>query len=406
MKNNYLKINNLKHLFLFLVVFGLAACTSSDDDGSEPIVEQFNDPIVLDCNFFQEARVLTDDPYAPVDYIVTCRMHITAPIKIEPGVVIEFEEDAGLETDDFHTADGSLSAVGTAEKPIIFRGTQNNKGWWRGIMFDSNSTLNELTHTQVLDAGGKPFNSNGDKGAVHVYASSRLKMTNSLISNSESYGLNATYTSSIITLENNRFTNNNAPAVVNPGYLNAINNTNLYSGNTSDFVYINPYGEEITSPTTWSKIDVPYSVVSNAVKSIRVRDLLTIQPGVVIEFGAETELHIHEDGGGLKAVGTSTDPIIFTGVSKVPKAWKGIRVYSEHAENKIAHAEIHYSGLGAPQGNVWLWYESLLNIHDVKFMNINGCAINYRVLTGQGSNPNLTIGENVTVDNGCVTNVW
>lgn len=405
MKNNYLKINSLKHLFLLLILFGLTACTS-DDDGSEPIGEQFNDPIVLDCNFFKEARVLTDDPLAPVDYIVTCKMHVSAPIKIEPGVVIEFEENAGLDIDDFNTADGSLNAVGTANKPIVFRGTQNNKGWWRGIMFDSNSTLNELTHVFVEDAGGLAFNSNGDRGAVHLYANSRLKITNSTISNSDTYGLNAVYTGSVLAVQNSKFINNNAPAVVNPGYLNAINNTNLYAGNTNDFVFVNPYGEEIKSPTTWSKIDVPYSVMSNAVKSIRVRDLLTIQPGVVIEFGAETELHIHEDGGGLKAVGTPTDPIIFTGVSKVPKAWKGIRVYSEHAENKIAHAEIHYSGLGAPQGNVWLWYESLLNIHDVKFMNINGCAINYRVLTGEPGNPNLHIGSNVTADNGCVTNIW
>ena len=87
MKSNYLKINNIKHFFLLFILLGLGACTS-DDEGSDPIVEQFNDPIVLDCNFFKEARVLTDDPFAPVDYIVTCRMHITAQIKLVPGVVI------------------------------------------------------------------------------------------------------------------------------------------------------------------------------------------------------------------------------------------------------------------------------------------------------------------------------
>lgn len=406
MKNIHLLQNKtIRFLFIFSILLTFSACTS-DDDSSDPILEEFNEPIVLDCNFFQQPRVLTNDPLAPVDYVVTCVMQVRAAITVEPGVVIEFRENAGLNIDDFHTADGSLKAIGTADKPIVFRGVNNTKGYWRGIMFDSASTLNELTHSFVEDAGGQSFNSNNDKGAVHVYASSRLKMTNSLISNSESYGLNATYTSSIITLENNRFTNNNAPAVVNPGYLNAINNTNLYSGNTSDFVFIDPYGEEIKTPTTWYKIDVPYSVISNAIKNIRVRDILTIQPGVVIEFGAETQLLIYEDGGGIKAIGTAAEPIIFTGVSKVPKAWRGINISSEHAVNEIAYAEIQYSGLNAPQGNVWLWYESLLNIHNVKFTNISGCGINYRVLTGQGSNPNLTIGENVTVDNGCVTNIW
>lgn len=402
--------NLLKTTFLATGLFFISSCSTDDDsnDGGDPIL-QTDPPIILDCNYFSNNpnAVLEDNPNAAVDYIVKCVMHIASSVKIEPGVVIEFEEDAGFEIDDFHTADGSLSAIGTSDKPIILRGTQSNKGWWRGIMFDSNSTLNELKYTQVLDAGGKPFNSNGDKGAVHVYAGSRLKMTNSLVSNSESYGFNATYTSSIITLENNIFTNNDAPAVVNPGYLNAINNTNLYSGNTSDFVYINPYGEEVKTPTTWYKIDVPYSVISTAVKHIRVRDILTIEPGVLIEFGQGTYLNIHEDGGGLKAVGTENDPIIFTGVSKVSKAWKGIYIGSKHAENEIAFAEIQYSGLDAPQGNIWLWYESLLSIHNVNFMGINDCGINYRVLTGQPTNPNLTMGENITAEGGgCTSNIW
>src|SRR5690606_16346996 len=182
MKNNYLKIDSLKHFFLLFILVGLGACTS-DDEGSDPIVEQFNDPIVLDCDFFQQARVLTDDPFAPVDYIITCNMQVTAPIKIEPGVVIEFEQNAGLDIDDYHTANGSLSAIGTADKPIILRGVQKTKGWWRGIMFDTESHLNELTYVQIEDAGGMSFNSNGDKGAVHVFADSQLKMTNSTISN-------------------------------------------------------------------------------------------------------------------------------------------------------------------------------------------------------------------------------
>lgn len=406
MKNvNLFNNRAIRYLFIFSILGLFSACTS-DDDSSDPILEEFNEPIVLDCNFFKEARVLTNDPYAPVDYIVTCVMHVTAPIKIEPGVVIEFEEDAGLEVDDFHTANGSISAMGTSTEPIIMRGTANNRGWWRGLMIDSNSTLNELNHTQIFDAGGKSFNSNNDKGAIIVWADSRLKMTNSLVSNSDSYGINATYTSSILTIENNKFTNNKAPAVVNPGYLNAMNNTNQFSGNIDDFVYVDPYGEPIKTPTTWYKLDVPYSVISNAVKQVIVRDLLTIQPGVEIEFGAETSLLIHEDGGGIKAVGTSADPIIFSAVSKVAKAWKGIYVSSEHAVNEIGHAEIRYSGLNAPQANIWLWYNSFLNVHNVKFMSFNGCGINYRLLTGQSSNPNLTIGDNVTADNGCTTNIW
>lgn len=407
MKSTNIFKNLLKTTFLATGLFFISSCSTDDDLNDGGNLNQTDPPIVLDCDFFKEDRVLTKNPNAAVDYLITCVMPVRADIVIEPGVVIEFEQDAGIEIDDFNIPKASLSAIGTSDKPVIFRGVKKEKGYWRGIMFDSNSPSNKLIYTRVEYAGGKAFNSNGDLGAVHVYASGRLVMENTSVSNSKSYGLNVVYTNANITLNNNTFSSNNAPAVVNPGYLDALNNTNDYKGNESDFVYVNPYGQEITKPSTWHKINVPYQVISNAVKHIRVKDLLTIEPGVMIEFGQGTYINVHEDGGGLKAVGTENDPIIFTGTSKVSKAWKGIYINSKHAENEIAFAEIQYSGLDAPQGNVWLWYNSLLNIHNVKFKGINGCGINYRLNTGQTPNPNLTIGENITVEeNGCIENSW
>lgn len=405
MQKNFRLQNVLPACVLFTGLL-LASCTKEktptpggkDDPaiGTEP-------PIELDCDYFKEDRILVDNPNAPVDYVIKCVMPVYADIKIEAGVVIEFEQDAGIEIDDFNIPKASLSAIGTSEKPVVFRGVKKEKGYWRGIMFDSNSPDNKLIHTRVEDAGGRAFSSNGDLGAVHVYASGQLTMENTQVTNSKSYGLNATYTKASLTLTNNTFTKNNAPAVVNPGYLDALNSTNDYKGNTSDFVEVDPYGEEITKPSTWHKINVPYRVLSNAVKHIRVRNLLTIEPGVLIEFGPETYLNIYEDGGGLKAVGTSSEPIIFTGVSKVAKAWKGIYIESKHPETEIAYAEIHYSGVDAPRGNIWLWYESLLNIHNVKFSNINGCGINMR----SNNDGNLTIGPNVTVEGeGCVSHTY
>lgn len=398
---------------VILGIMFLASCSQQDDDNQpeqpdDPVV--INPPIVLDCNYFKEDRILVDDPNAPVDYIINCVIPVRADIKIEPGVVIEFSQDAGIDIDDFNIPSASLDAEGTLEKPIIFRGIEKLSGYWRGIMFNSNSPKNKLIHAKVEYAGGKEFNSNGDKGAVHVYASGVLSMQNTEITNSKTYGLNATYGSSTITLQNNKFKSNDAPVIIAPPYLNAVNNTNDYTGNASDFVEIKPYTYTISQPTTWQKVNVPYKVLSGSVKFIRTTALLTVQPGVKVVWGSEMGLHIDEDGGGIKAIGTSADPIIFTGESTVPKAWKGIQVYSKHAQNEIAHVEMHYSGLGGPLSgvsNVWLWYESVLNIHNVKFFNIANCAINYRLLTGQTYNPNLTIGPNIEISpEGCQTSTW
>lgn len=397
--------NRFKFAILATTIASLSF-TSCESDEPSIIIEK--EPIVLACDYFKEDRVLVNDPDRPVDYIITCVMKVNGTdIKIEPGVVIEFEQDAGIEIDGFNVTKASLSAVGTSDKPIIFRGVKKEAGYWKGLFFNSSSPNNKLIHARVEDAGGTRFNSNGDLGAVHVYAGGKLTMENTHATNSKSYGLNAVYGNADITLNNNKFTRNNAPAIIAPPYLNAMNATNDYKGNISDFVEVRPYTHDIKNNSTWHKINVPYRVLTGSVKFLRVQALLTIQPGVNVEWGSEMELYIHEDGGGLKAVGTSAEPIIFTGQTKTAKSWKGISVYSKYAANEIAHMEIHHSGLDAPKGNVWLWYESFLNIHDVKFKTIDGCGINYRVLSGKADNPNLTIGPNITVDGeGCISRVW
>lgn len=399
-----MKLNELmktgKKVFMlsaFVTASFLTSCSTEEEE-----IIQTDLPIVLDCDYFKEDRVLTNNPNAAVDYLITCVMTVqNANIKVEPGVVIEFEQDAGIEIDDFNTPKASFSAIGTSDKPVIFRGVKKEKGFWRGIFFDSNSPLNKLSFVRIEDAGGKQFNSNGDLGAVIAYAGSSLVLENSIISNSKTNGFQANYGDITLTMNNNVFTNNEVPVDITPQLINAVNNTNDYRGNTKDFVLIRPYTASINTPSTWHKINVPYEVLSTSVKSIGVSSLLTIQPGVVIEFGAETFINISESGGGIKAVGTESEPIIFTGTSKVAKAWGGININSKHPENEIAFAEFHYSGLDAPKANIWLWYDKMLNIHDVKFKDINGCGINYRSLD------NLTIGNNITVNNGgCISDVY
>lgn len=394
-------------LFAALAVTMTTACKKDDKTptpggggGSKP-------PIELDCDYFNQPRVLTDDPERAVDYLISCKMAATADIKIEPGVVIEFSQDAGIAVDDFNVPSASLSAIGTSDKPIIFRGKVKQKGYWAGIYFESNSTQNELHYVQVEDAGGDKFNSNNDRGGVIVVSNSKLKMSNSKVTNSKTYGINIRYNENSITLNNNIFTGNKSPGYVSGNNINILNATNTFSGNEDDFLEINAYSAfgTVTTASTWHKIDVPYRMTNFG--SMDIKALLTIQPGVHIEFPADFYMYVNEDGGGLKAVGTAADPIIMTGITKAPKAWRGIYIQSEHPANEIAFTEMHYSGIGAPQGNVYLWYNRLLNIHDVKFKNTHGCGINYKIHTGQPSNPNLTIGPNITTDpGGCIGDEW
>lgn len=395
-------------ILLWLSIGMLVSCSTDDDSViDDPI--KLDPAIILDCDYFMENRVLTKNPNAVVDYIINCKMRVGADIVVEPGVVIEFDQDAGIYIDDHLVTNASFSAKGTAEKPIIFRGIVSDKGYWRGFLFDSNNTKNALDHVQIDGAGGKTFNSNNDRGAVNVWANGRLKLSNSVISNSETYGLNAGYSSSSLQILNNDFKGNDVPVKINPEYIDVINSTNNYMGNTKNFVYVE--SGSFSTATTWKKINVPYVVMNNSTynfsEGIDVENILTIEPGVVIEFDAGTRLHIAENVGGIKAVGTANEPIIFTAVNKAQNGWIGIYFNSDHPINEIAFAEFHYSGKTTgtgedKSGTIRLWYDNLLNIHDVTFKNINGCAINYGILYGQGDNPLLTY-NNITVDSGaCV----
>lgn len=394
-------------LMLWLSIGMLVSCSTDDTVVDDPI--QLDPPIILDCDYFLENRVLTKNPNAAVDYIITCKMTVSADITVEPGVVIEFEQDAGISIDDFNIPSASFSAKGTADKPIVFRGVVSNKGYWRGLLFDSNSTRNELNYVQIDGAGGRSFNSNNDRGAIIVWAEGRLKLTNSIITNSETYGLNAGYGNATLEITNNQFKDNAAPVKINPEYINNLNATNDFTGNTQDFVYVE--SGSITAESTWKKLNVPYVVMNSSTygfsDGINLGDVLTIEPGVIIEFDSSTKLNLLDDSAAIRAIGTANEPIIFTAVNKVQNGWVGIYFDSAHPLNEIAFAEFRYSGKTTgsfeyQEGTIRLWYNNLLNIHDVTFKNINGCAINYGILAGQGGNSLLTY-NNIIVDGGaCV----
>jgi len=70
---------------------------------------------------------------------------------------------------------------------------------------------------------------------------------------------------------------------------------------------------------------------------------LIINPGVCIEFTANSGLFINNDGT-IQASGTSIAPIKFTGVQKVPGFWRGIQVRANDVRNELNHTIVEYAG--------------------------------------------------------------
>ena len=393
----------MKNLFKvsILVLFLTLWVSCSKNDNGDGASNQTDSPIVLDCNYFQEDRILTKNPKAEVDYIVKCRMFVSGNIQIEPGVVIEFEKDTGLTQSDKNTT--SIFAKGTADKPIIFRGVEKVKGFWRGIVFYSNSTKNELDYVRIEDAGGEPHSNKGEKSAILLNGGGHLKLSNSVISNSNSYGLMTTSNFlSVLEIKNTKFNNNNASLIIEADHIDALHHTNDYAGNTDDFVYIK--STPIRKPTVWRKNNVPYRVVEDVSRSFSLEAPLIVEPGVVVEFEKDIFLLVDSHKGSVKMIGTPADPIIFTGIDKTLGGWPGFIFDSKNASNEIAFMEFHFSGkqinnADLHPGTIRLGWEAVLNIHDVTFKNILNCAIVVRT-------PGGLIMNNITIDQGaCLTKI-
>jgi hypothetical protein len=94
-------------------------------------------------------------------YYIADRMFVEAAVEVEAGVEIELAQDIAMRVLEL----GSLTASGTADDPVVFRGANANaSGFWRGLYFESNIGANQLTNVEVLDAGSTPWN--GDQNSV------------------------------------------------------------------------------------------------------------------------------------------------------------------------------------------------------------------------------------------------
>ena len=144
-------------------------------------------------------------------YVVTGTVQIFqgSKLTIEPGVIVKFNQNTGL------NIDGELYAVGTADNLIVFTSinTSPNKGDWNGVKFFSNAIGASFNNSEYMggniikyskiEYGGKSDYS----GNISTSGGGPLFVSDSIIINSAHYGIyiDSTSNSKIIRnhIENN-----------------------------------------------------------------------------------------------------------------------------------------------------------------------------------------------------------
>jgi len=127
-------------------------------------------------------------------YVVSGTINLAQKMTILPGVVMQFNVDAGLAL-----GSGTLIANGTAAQPIKFTGYQPGVGYWLGLSLGNNDPQINLNYCIIDGAGSnKPNGSTAcvsdTKGAVNFFPScnnwtTAPVVTNCIISNSGGYGI-------------------------------------------------------------------------------------------------------------------------------------------------------------------------------------------------------------------------
>ncbi len=260
---------------------------------------------------------------------------IGSAITIEPGAEFIGQSNSGI----WITANGSLNAVGTANDMIVFRGEQDIKGYWRGLRFESNNTMNELTYVSIANGGEKGFDGANLKTNIMVEDAGRLVMTNSISKNARGYGL---YTrdleSNLSGFANNTLTGNDYPVMTRLNHYHYFDSGSDYSGNGKDFIDSYWSNSTTTIDATWQALNVPYRLANNREE---------IGSAIVVEAGA---VFLGQPGSGitisgsLQAQGTSSSRIVFKGEQDVTGYWRGLRYTSNNAANTMDFVSIANGG--------------------------------------------------------------
>jgi len=331
---------------------GADECPPPAPEGDEP-------PMLLDCNAFGDDLQLIDDPDRAVDYVVDCRANVNGALSIEPGVVIEFEPEAGL------VIQTSIDAVGDPCDPIVMRGTSAGPGSWNGVIVFSDDISNTMEFVEIHDAGGGEFNSNGDLGSLLVYAGGALTLRDSLLAGGAAYGFNAHYGGNRLVWERNRIEGHEAPAAHMPSTeAGALDEASTFEGNPGGD-YIEVIGEQMSTEVTWRALSVPYQILRDTI--VESRESFTVEAGARLDF--ESMAGLSANGGWISLEGTADAPVVLDGVLQDPGSWRGIIFDNESDLNRLDHVEIRNAGGGAFNSNgdlgaIIVWAGTALTLAD------------------------------------------
>ena len=345
-------------LFLVGVFILVAGCGGGDGGGgggTPPLPEMFHSgDITADETWdAQHIHIVEGDISIYNNAVVT--IEAGATVKIDAGCFIYVGSDGP----------GGLVAVGDASHRITF--TANSAaptaGFWGAIWFDIYAfNTSELNYCNIEYAGYDSGLSEGD-GAVIIEGDSgsgtSVKVANCNIrftgaSGSGAFGILVCRGGSFVSgSSGNTISDSDGyPIYIDARFTHTLE-SGTYTGNGIDRILIDTY-YEVTDSGTWINPGVPYEIDGSLRVEGASSPTLTLTAGSTLLFTNGGELLVgYNDYGGLNAVGTSSEPIIFSSAAAVPSPGDWVGVYFDAltlAGSTMEYCIVEYAGYDSGWG--------------------------------------------------------
>lgn len=307
-----------------------------------------------------------------VPFEVQDRFFIRAALTLEPGTRIAFRTDVQV-----HVVEGgSLTAVGTADSPIILTDVENLAGNWQGLRIETSAAANRFDHVVFENGGSRPWTGAPDSSAmVYLEDSSRAQFANTTFRGSDHYGLWVPAGADISGFSGNTFTDNARAMIVHPNRAGAISADNTFADNAENKVRVT-FGnnDSVTDAQTWNDFDAPFYVMDRTFISAP----LTIAAGTQLEFAQNASLRVRDEGS-LRTAGVAEDPIVFRGGQDFSGYWFGIEYNTLQTGNVLEHVVIRNGGSGdwvvGAAGSIHIDADGFANLMNVTIENTEGYAV-------------------------------
>ena len=361
--------NSGSYIIILLLLSGLIACDGLfNNDPDNPDIDNPDEAPVLTCEDFTEDIDLEDDPDREVDYIIDCLVDVSdIEIRIIDGAIIEFTEGSGF----IFNGDARVVFYSATEDPVIFRGNQPEKGFWKGIHVASDQNSNLISHIEVHHAGSK--DDNRFFGAIQV--SGTVRIGRALINESANYGLY--YENEIGDFQNDfinsEITNcDNYPVRIPIHLLSDLggDDNNSYSNNKPNRIKV--IGNELNRSLIIGKQLIPYEFGETLIANAS----MNFEDDVHCIFKENTRLIINNS---ISAWDDGGDPILFTAENKVAGGWNGIYINTGqtgttlHFENVV----IEYGGGGSDMAANLAIESGRVRVEDCEIRYSQDCGIKY-----------------------------